>query len=237
MLPPPEGDREIVPYLGRYLRLYGLHLVEQSVSYEIVLRIRVATTRFVTSAIPDDIERIWRGDPQRAVEFVREAIEPQFATLHDTEDAWTHLRLPGWESQWEQYLAQRNLMQPGELINALPHRDQLARYHPLKISLSTSNRLLRSIDNVSRILNMAHSALTVADMARRLWQDWQIGQEKLRLMQVRRLLLEDAIQATRASQDHALQQALDPTFVERFLTAGGDDSTYDILFGDLDDSQ
>jgi hypothetical protein len=236
MLPSPRDNNVPTPFLGRYLRLYGLHQLEHSISYEIVLCVRVATTRLVTSGIPATLEELWRRDPERGVHMARdEFILPRLARLQDAEDAWSELALATFEDRWQQFQQQRQILRPDTVIDTLPRRGDLIPYQPLPTALSTGSRLLRSVDNVNRVLNMAQTALTVADAALRLWHEWRSGQERLRIMEARRLLLEDAVQATQMSQDHALSQALNPGFVERYLTAGGDDEAYDILFGDLDD--
>lgn len=229
----PSINKSVVPYVGRYLRLHGLHLVEQSVSYEIVLRVRIAATRFVTSTLPEQVEELWRHNAAEGVALAQEHIAPRLELLKQTGDVWNRLGLNSNSDQWLAFIEQRQGL-AGQVIDALPTTSPIILpSKPLNSLISTSGRFMRSVDNATRLFQAAQSALFVADAALRLWGDWKETQAKHKILEARQLLLEDAVRATEASQHHALQQALDPTYVERYLAAGGDDPAYDILFGDI----
>lgn len=202
-----------------YLRLHGLHLIEQKVTTEVVLRVRVAATRYVTARLPEDLNTVWLQNPSEAVDAAREFIMPALKQLEDPDEAWQRLRLTGTDPVWDAFRNQRQLVTPRPPVIS-PGR--VIRHMPI------TNRF----DNLNRLVNFVHGSILVADAALQLWQNWRVGQENFRVVEARRMLLEDAVRATKAGQDYALQQALDPGNVQRYLAAGGDDPAYDILFGD-----
>ena len=220
------SEKSIIPYFGRYLRLHGLHLIEEKVTSEVVLRVRIATTRYVTSILPADLEERWRINPVQGVEEARDLIMPRLDMLRNSGDeAWEALSLIGQDPRWDQFRQQRDMI-PGSL--PLSNIPSVPRFPVPLTSFS------RRLDNVTRFLQAVHTGIMIADSAVKLWQEWRIGQENVRIAQARRLLLEDAVDAAGASQEYVLKQALDPTHVERYLTAGGDDPAYAILFSDDD---
>lgn len=221
------SEKRIIPYFGRYLRLHGLHLIEEKVTSEVVLRVRVATTRYITSVLPFDLEDRWINNPAQGVEEARDLMMPRLDSLRNIGDeAWEALNLIGEDPRWELFRQQRD----SGLLGSLPSANLPAvpRF-PAPIT-----PLTRRLDNLTRFLQAVHTGIMIADSAVRLWQEWRLGQENVRIAQARRLLLEDALDAAGAGQEYALQQALDPSNVERYLTAGGDDPAYDILFSDDD---
>jgi hypothetical protein len=219
--------------LGRYLRLYGLHLVEHSVSHEMVLRVRVAATQYVTSIMPANLDQLWLKDPRAGVEMAEDLVLPKIEALQRDPDAWEALGLDRPDPRFEEYQQERgagNLK--SQIAKALPNPAKALVPRPSNLGTIPLNR---NFERVNQMLQVAQTAIVVADAARRFWQDWRIGQEKLKVVEARRLLLEDALRATSASQNHALQQALDPSFVENYLGGGGNDPAYDILFGEIED--
>ena len=228
LLPPPDDTNQ--PSLARYLRLYGIHLVEQSVSTEIVLRVRVATTRYITRYLPTNLDNLWRKNPEEGVAITEEIVLTQLNTLRQTTQAWDTLGIA--EPLLDEYVQNRTARR--QLPNLLPTSSALMPHRPLP---TLNNPLVRRVDKLNQILVATHTAITVADAALKLWQDWKLGQSKIKVAEARQILLEDAIRATEASQNHALQQALDPSYVEHYLASGGDDPAYDILFGDIEEDE
>ncbi len=218
--------------LSQYLRLYGVRLVEQKVSYELVLRVRIAATQFVTSTLPDDLTRSWLRNPQEGVAIAQDAMQPQLEALRTgrDEELWQQLGLNIPNPRFADYWANR----PNLSAQHMPVLNQSIAPRRLTPLLPT-NRLSTSLVTAQRILDATYSAIIVVDAARQLWQNWQKGKEETRILEARRVLLEDALRVTEASQNHALQQALDPQFVENYLLESGDHSTYDALFGEIAD--
>lgn len=218
--------------LRQYLRLYGVRLIEQKVSYELVLRVRVAATQFVTSTLPDDLTQNWLHNPQEGIAVAQDAMQPRLEALRSgqDEDIWQQLGLNVPDPRFNNYWANRPHLSPSHT----PSLNQTIA--PRRLTpLLPANRLMTSLMTAQRILDATYSAIMVVDAARQLWENWQKGKEETRILEARRVLLEDAIRATEASQNHALQQALDPQFVENYLLESGNHSTYDALFGEIAD--
>jgi hypothetical protein len=85
------------------------------------------------------------------------------------------------------------------------------------------------------MLEVTHMALQVAHTAMKLWQNWKSGQEQYRLLEAKRLLLQDSLRAALSGQQDALARGIEPGFVAGYLQAHGDDDAYQVLFGDEDD--
>jgi hypothetical protein len=225
-----------LPELGRYLRLYGLHLVEHSVSYEVVLRVRVAASRYITSHLPTHLNEHWSVNPHEGVSLAREAIQAQLNTLKQgLETAWSLLGLNQESDPLDRFQAQRQQL-GREFVPTLATGAgrSLVPVNRAAALMLPNNRILSSLHTVQKLLEVTHTALLVADTARQLWYGWRTNQAEYKILQARRLLLEDAVRAAEISQDHALQKALDPQFVENYLLTRGDDEAYDILFGEVD---
>jgi hypothetical protein len=85
---------------------------------------------------------------------------------------------------------------------------------------------------VQRGLESLQMAAETASALLTLWQNWQIGREQRKLIELQRQLLHDAIQAQLQGQSRALDQALNPNFVRGYLAAHNDDPGYEALFDD-----
>lgn len=215
--------------LTHYLRLYGLNLIEQKVSYELVLRVRVAATKFVTSDLPDDLTQTWRTNPDEGVRIAQDAMHPLLDSLrHSNQDnVWQQLGLNMPNPQFQNYFATRPNLSPNHL-SVLNQVSPTRRISPIL----PPSRLSHGLVTAQRMLDATYTAIMVVDAARQLWQNWQKEKEETRILEARRVLLEDAVRVTEVSQNRALQQALDPSFVENYLLASGDGTTYDVLFGE-----
>jgi hypothetical protein len=222
----------------RYLRLYVLHQVEHhtSVTNLSILRTRIATVRYVFNDLPSQIENQWQADSVSGVSLVQETVIPRFQNLIEDDGAWDILGLAGRDNPvWQPYLNLRQTT-PGKFLNAIPSTRSLVPYQtplPTKLARPTA-RFMHSLDRAQRLLEVTQTALQVADTALRLWQNWKVGQAEHKLLEIRRLLLQDSIHAALSGQQSALNQSLEPGFVAGYLEAHGDDDAYDVLFGDID---
>jgi hypothetical protein len=232
----PPADQVFI----RYLRLYVLHQVEQTAIYahQGVLRTRVATVRYVFTRLPEELDARWQSDARAGAELAREVLVPRLDMLMDEDTAWEKLGLTGKDRQtWRPYLEARRRT-PGGLLRALPSVQSLTPWRstsPVRIEEQTGSRFVQRLDQAQRLLEFTHNALQVADTALKLWQNWKSGQQQRQLLEARRLLLQDSLKATLLGQQSALNNSLEPGFVTRYLAAHGDDSAYDVLFGDVEE--
>ncbi|MCQ3931674.1 MAG: hypothetical protein DPW16_14550 [Chloroflexi bacterium] len=232
-LPPPSEGQFFV----RYLRLYVLHQVEQYTltSNLSILRTRIATVRYVFTDLPNQIDQQWQADSISGVSLTQEMLIPRFENLLADDQAWSKLGLMGGDNPvWQPYLSLRQTA-PGRLIEAIPtSRSLVPNPPPLPAKLARpAARLMVNVERAQRLLEVTQTALQVADTALRVWNNWKLGQAERKLLDMRRLLLQDSIHAALAGQQTALNQSLEPGFVAGYLAAHGDDDAYDVLFGDV----
>lgn len=232
-LPPPSEGQFFV----RYLRLYVLHQVEQyTLTNNLsLLRTRIATVRYVFTDLPQHIDQQWQADSISGVSLAQEMLIPRFENLLADDQAWNKLGLMGGDNPvWQPYLSLRQTA-PGRLIEAIPtSRSLVPSPPPLPAKLARpAARLMLNVERAQRLLEVTQTALQVADTALRVWNNWKLGQAERKLLDMRRLLLQDSIHATLAGQQTALNQSLEPGFVAGYLAAHGDDDAYDVLFGEV----
>lgn len=220
----------IVPY-GRYVRLYTLHQLEQSVTTRditqvIALRVRVETLRYSVVPLAGlPLDDAYAGDPREGAQIVREAVLPRLYTLLDSRDPWGELRmLPQPESLWEQYAAARGLPDAPVRVPAI-HAPALRPQLPARSQWSAR------MATAQRALEVLQTAAETASTLAALWQNWQIGREQRQLLSAQRLMLQDAIQAQIGAQDRTLASSADRGFVRGYLAERGGDPAYDAVFG------
>lgn len=237
-LPPLSSPQPFEgPFFVRYLRLYVLHQVEQHTALTNlgILRTRIATVRYVFADLPQYIDHLWRADSMRGVSSAQETLIPRFENLLTDDGAWAKLGLTGEDYPiWQPYLSLRQSA-PGKLLDAIPNTRALVPTPPRlpgKFARPAA-RFMVNVERAQRLLEITQTALQVADTALHVWNSWKLGQAERRLIDTRRLLLQDSIHATLASQQSALNQSLDPGFVAGYLAAHGNDDAYDVLFGEI----
>ena len=237
-LPPPSLPQPAEgQFFVRYLRLYVLHQVEQYTTNAnlSILRTRIATVRYVFTDLPKHIDQQWQADSTSGVSLAQEMLIPRFENLLIDDQAWIKLGLMGGDQPvWQPYLGLRQTA-PGRFIDALPtSRSLMPSPPPLPPKLARpAARFMLNVERAQRLLEVTQTALQVADSALRVWNNWKVGQAERKLLETRRLLLQDSIHAALAGQQTALNQSLEPGFVAGYLAAHGDDDAYDVLFGDV----
>jgi len=213
---------------GRYVRLYTLHQIEQP-SDLFLLRVRIETLHYSfapLSRLP--VDDAYAGDPRAGTELVRRAVLPRLQTLLTAPDPFHELRLgTEEESLWQRYAAGRGLPTTPVRIPVI-HAPSPARRLP------AHSRTSEWLALAQRALEMIQTAAETASTLAALWQNWQIGQERRRLLEAQRHLLHDAIQAQLEGQGRALDQALDRDFVRGYLADHAGDPAYEALFGEDD---
>lgn len=230
---PPSNPLANNPYLTRYLQLYTLHQVEHTASSVTILRVRVAAVRYLLRDMPHELNAYWQVDPLSGVAAVRDWMKPRFTELRDEQRAWELLGLDGADATWQPYVALRQ--NANDALRAVVPVVENASKRAIIPAEKPGERIARRLDQTQRLLEYANMALQLAENARRLWQNWQIGREEQRLLQAKRLYLEDAIRVTNEGQNRALDEALNPSNVSGYLMANNDDDMYDLLFGENDD--
>lgn len=192
----------------RYVRLYSLHSVEQTATHRRILQARVAILQYTLTHLPGELDSVWKSEPAQGVVQAREFILPRLEGLLDDHSALAHSLVD--VPRWQPYLSLRQ----NQSLPAIPQFP----------SLSTSiNTLSYRLGQAERFLQLTKTALEVANAGLVLWQSWQKFRHEGRLLQ-------DAIQATLLGHEGALQHALDPGFIPKYLAARGDDPAYSILF-------
>jgi hypothetical protein len=222
--------QEMIPFV-RYTRLYTLHSIEDPANL-LVLRIRIETLRYSFAPLanlpPGEIDAAYAEDPRAGADLVQRSVLPRLQTLLDTRDPFRELG-EGQESLWRRYAAERGLpAQPPRVpaIHAPTMRPRLpARSH-------TSERLAQA----QRALETLQTAVETASTLAALWQNWQIGQERRKLLETQRHLLQNAIQAQLEGQGRALDRASERDYVRGYLADHAGDAAYDVLFGDQPES-
>ncbi len=220
----------IIPY-GRYVRLYTLHQLERpaaarDITQVIALRVRIETLCYSVAPLAGlPLDAVYAHDPREGAQVVREAVLPRLQTLLDARDPWDELRLlPGRDALWRQYAAARGL--PAGPVRAPAIHAPVAR--PV---LPARSRWGERFARAQHALELLQTAAETASALAALWQNWQLGREQQRLLAAQRLMLQDAIQAQIAAQDHTLSGGEDRDFVRGYLAERGRDPAYDAVFG------
>jgi hypothetical protein len=215
---------EFTPF-GRYVRLYTLHQIEQP-SDLFLLRIRIETLHYSFAPLARlPIDAAYARDPGAGTDLVRRAVLPRLQTLVDTANPFRELRLGAdQEALWQRYAAGRGLPASPVRIPVI-HAPIPARRLPAHSK--TSERLALA----QRALEVVQTAAETASSLTTLWQNWQIGQERRKLLEAQRLLLHDAIQAQLEGQARALDHALDRDYVRGYLADHVGDQAYRAVFG------
>jgi len=210
---------------GRYVRLYTLHQIEQPFDL-FLLRIRIETLHYSFAPLVQlPVDAAYAKDPRAGSDLVRRAVLPRLQTLLDTSDPWRDLRLDsGQETLWQRYAAERGLPASPVRIPVI-HAPSAARRLPARSR--TSERLAVA----QRALEVVQTAAETASALAALWQNWQIGLERRKLLEAQRHLLHNAIQAQLEGQGRALDRALDRDFVHGYLADHAGDQAYDAVFG------
>ncbi len=220
--------QEILPFT-RYVRLYTLHQIEGAGDL-LLLRIRIETLRYsfapLLSVPVGELDAIYTHDPRAGAELVQRSVLPRLQTLLDVQDPFRELGT-GQAALWQRYAAERGLSaQPQRVPTIQPARTSLAPRLPAR------SRASERLAQVQRGLESLQMAAETASALLTLWQNWQIGREQRKLMELQRRLLHDAIQAQLQGQGRALDQAINPNFVRGYLSAHADDPGYEALFDD-----
>jgi hypothetical protein len=216
---------EYTPF-SRYVRLYTLHQIEQP-SDLLLLRVRIETLHYSFAPLARlPIDAAYAGDPGAGTDLVRRAVLPRLRTLVDTADPFREMRLGAeQEALWQRYAAGRGL--PARPVRVpVIHAPAPARRLPAHSR--TSERLALA----QRALEVVQTAAETASALSALWQNWQIGQERRKLLEAQRHLLHNAIQAQLEGQERALDHALDRDFVRGYLADLAGDRAYHAVFGE-----
>jgi hypothetical protein len=216
---------EYTPF-GRYVCLYTLHQIEQS-SDLLLLRIRIETLHYSFAPLARlPIDAAYAGDSGAGTDLVRRAVLPRLRTLVDTADPFRELRLGAeQEALWQRYATGRGLPASPVRIPVI-HAPTPARRLPAHSR--TSERLALA----QRALEVLQTAAETTSALATLWQNWQIGQERRKLLEAQRHLLHNAIQAQLEGQERALDHALDRDFVRGYLADHAGDQAYHAVFGE-----
>jgi hypothetical protein len=211
---------------GRYVRLYTLHQIEQP-SDLFLLRIRIETLHYsFVPLVRLPVDAAYAEDPRAGSDLVRRAVLPRLQTLLDTPDPWSELRLgAGQQTLWQRYAAERGL--PASPVR-IPVIHAPSAAHRLPARSETSERLALA----QRALEVVQTAAETASALAALWQNWQIRQERRKLLEAQRHLLHNAIQAQLEGQGRALEHALDRDFVHGYLADHAGNQVYDAVFGE-----
>jgi hypothetical protein len=209
---------------GRYARLYTLHQIEQP-SDLFLLRIRIETLHYSFAPLVRlPLDTAYARDPQAGTDLVRRAVLPRLQTLLDAPDPFRELGM-GQETLWPRYAAERGL--PANPIRVpVIHAPSPGRRLPARTK--TSERLALA----QRALEVVQTAAETASALAAVWQNWQIGQERRKLLEAQRHLLHNAIQAQLEGQGRALDHALDRDFVHGYLADHAGDQAYNAVFGE-----
>lgn len=203
-----------------YVRLYTLHQVEQPP--DALLWVRIAVLRY--SFVPLDrpvVDAAYASDPREGALIVRQSVLPRLFTLLDSQDPLRDLDLIGGQAAaWRQYAALRGVPADPVPVPAI-HPPRAAR---IPARSATAARLAQAQRALELIQTAAETTATLAA----LWQNWQIGRERRKLLETQRLLLQDSIRTQLAMQDDALQRGLDRGYVRGYLAAHAGDPAADL---------
>lgn len=209
-----------IPF-GTYVRLYTLHQIEQPP--DVLLWMRIAVLRY--SLAPLDrptVDAAYASDPREGALVVRQSVLPRLLTLLDSRDPLDELdRIGGQDAAWRQYAALRGV--PAEPVPVPAIRPFRAPRIPAR-SVVTAR-----LAQAQRALELIQTAAETTAALAALWQNWQIGRERRKLIETQRLLLQDSIQTQLAVQDDALQRGLDRGYVRGYLAAHAGDPAAALL--------
>ena len=206
---------------ARYVRLYTLHAVEQS-SDLLLLRVRIATLRYSLVPLAQlPLDASYAEAPQKGAALVREAVLPRLHALLDARQPFETLELEEGGRLWQRYAAQRGLPSAPVRVPAVQP--------PRRIS-PPSQRTAARLAQLERALGVVQTAAETAATLASLWQNWQIARGRRDLLDLQRLLLQNAIHAQLAGQSAALDHAHDPEFVRGYLAQNAGDAAYDAIF-------
>jgi len=191
-----------------------------------LLRIRIETLHYSFAPLARlPVDAAYAEDPRAGSDLVRQAVLPRLQILLDTHDPWRELRLgAGQETLWQRYAAERGLPASPVRVPVI-HAPAVARRLPARSK--TSERLAMA----QRALEVVQTAAETASALAALWQNWQIGQARRKLLEAQRHLLHNAIQVQLEGQGRALDRALDRDFVRGYLADHAGDRAYDAVFG------
>lgn len=211
----------LIPF-SRYVRLYTLHQVERPAELW-VLRVRVETLRYSFAPLQaGPLDAAYASDPREGVALVQQVVLPRLQTLLDSDDPWAALGA-GQDEVWRRYASARGLPPARVPIPAI-------QPPPLRPAIAPRSRVTARLARVQQALEVIQTAAETAQALAALWQNWQIGRERLRLLDAQRTLLQDAVRAQLAGQSQALSGALNHDFVRGYLLDHGTDAGADALF-------
>jgi hypothetical protein len=204
-----------------YIRLYTLHQIEQPPDMLLTMRIAVLRYSFVLLDRPA-VDAAYASDPREGALMVRQSVLPRLLTLLDSHDPFGELeQIGGQDAAWRQYAALRGV--PADLVPVPAIRPMHSARIPARSA--TAARLAQAQRALELIQTAAETTATLAA----LWQNWQIGRERRKLVETQRLLLQDSIQSQLAVQDDALQRGLDRGYVRGYLAAHAGDPAAALL--------
>jgi hypothetical protein len=204
-----------------YIRLYTLHQIEQPPDMLLTMRIAVLRYSFVLLDRPA-VDAAYASDPREGALIVRQSVLPRLLTLLDSRDPFRELeQIGGQDAAWRQYAALRGV--PADPVPVPAIRPMQAARIPARSA--TAARLAQAQRALELIQTAAETTATLAA----LWQNWQIGRERRKLVETQRLLLQDSIQSQLAVQDDALQRGLDRGYVRGYLAAHAGDPAAALL--------